>query len=239
MARNERKRQLKLAKKNAKRKKALQQSSAAQVDRAARANARQALAAASAPIHECLVPRELFQTGMGNLFISRRLPNGYLAVSGFLADVYCLGIKDALFSLVTPWEYQGMVRKYQQQQEMERVEPAYLRKLVEATEAYALGLGFNPHPDYQIAKQLLGDIDKSSCSTDFTFGKDGKPFYISGPYDSPRKIKKIHDTLVQSCGPDGFSFVVVGGMFDEEDWELEEEDDWQEEDEEAADAEDR
>lgn len=36
------------------------------------------------------------------------------------------------------------------------------------------------------------------------FGRDGKPFYFSGPYDNPRKVVQ---TLERTCGPGNYDYV--------------------------------
>ncbi len=33
-------------------------------------------------------------------------------------------------------------------------------------------------------EKLFGDVDPDACTTEFSFGQDGKPFYVSGP-DEP------------------------------------------------------
>jgi hypothetical protein len=43
----------------------------------------------------------------------------------------------------------------------------------------------------------------------FTFGKDGKPFYISGPRDTPERSRAIVDRLMERCGPGRFDYLVV------------------------------
>ncbi|MFQ5825644.1 MAG: hypothetical protein ACE5JB_16520, partial [bacterium] len=78
----------------------------------------------------------------------------------------------------------------------------------EGAVAYAKDLGFSPHPDYRIANKILGDIDPDVCPMSFEFGKDGKPFFIAGPYDTPKKCKMIMDTLTKRCGQDGFHYMV-------------------------------
>jgi hypothetical protein len=57
-----------------------------------------------------------------------------------------------------------------------------------------------PHPDYRQARLLLAGIDPALCTDTFTFGKDGKPFYISGPHDSPEKFKIITHKLSLASG---------------------------------------
>ena len=74
-----------------------------------------------------------------------------------------------------------------------------------------LPLGFPPHPDYQRARRIYGDIEATACLEHFVFGKNGKPFFMSGPSDTPARCRKIFDTLTKRCGPDGFHFVVAGG----------------------------
>ncbi|MBF0459552.1 MAG: hypothetical protein HQK99_16800 [Nitrospirae bacterium] len=93
------------------------------------------------------------------------------------------------------------------------IHPACAVKLIEDAVAYAKGLGFSPHKDYGIARKIFGDIDPKDCSTEYTFGKDGKPYFIAGPNDTQAKCKKIMETLTQSFGSGGFHFSapVFGG----------------------------
>jgi hypothetical protein len=46
-------------------------------------------------------------------------------------------------------------------------------------------------------------------SRDFVFGLDGKPFYVSGPEDSPGFIRRVLRTLERHCGPDGFHYLTT------------------------------
>jgi len=62
--------------------------------------ASQIVLAANAPIHECLVPANLFERGIGNLVFSRSLPGGRTALAMFLLDVFCLEVKDTFFTVV-------------------------------------------------------------------------------------------------------------------------------------------
>jgi len=42
------------------------------------------------------------------------------------------------------------------------------------------------------ASHVLSGIDAGECNTTFTFGQDGKPFYMQGPHDRWRSDKLIH-----------------------------------------------
>jgi hypothetical protein len=210
MAQNERKRQEKLARKAAKRKKQLAGiRSAAATSISALSPGRQLQLAAGAPVFETLIPENLFDMGIGNVVFSRMMPNGDIAVSVFLLDVYCLGVKNAYFKVVPDYEYRSALEQYASHGAYTPVEPACLRKLVEEAEAYASDLGFSPHPDYQVSRLIFGDVDPGTCPTRFVFGKDGKPFYMSGPYDSLAKSRKIMDTLAKRCGPGNFHGMIA------------------------------
>jgi hypothetical protein len=185
MARDARQRQKKLAKKAAKRKVAL----ASKQRMGLVGSARQIVSAASGPIHECLMPEGLFDIGIGNVIVSRTMPTGQIGASFFLVDIYCLGIKNAFFEVMSSEAYAYKTARLQHEK-LKRIDPPCARKLVEDAEAYARDLGFKPHPDYQVAKRIFGDIDATACPMHFEFGKDGKPFFASGALRHPCKMRQ-------------------------------------------------
>ena len=72
------------------------------------------------------------------------------------------------------------------------------RQLVFGAVEYARELGFEPHPDFAGCVSHLGPWDRSS---DITFGREGMPTYIEGPYDDTARIIR---TLRRSVGDDNF-----------------------------------
>ena len=165
-------------------------------------------AASVSPIHECLVPKEIFDKGIGNVVISRRMPDGSVSASVFLVDTFCLGVKNCFFTNVSRSRYEERIIYLEQNENLEKVAPEYAVKLVENAVAYATDLGFNPHEDYSKVKKIFGNIDPSLCSTEFDFGEDGKPFYVSGPNQTEADSKRIIHTLSERLGPDGFHYLV-------------------------------
>ena len=210
MALDVRKRQQKLAKKAAKRKAVLATKKYVGQGEGFLSHVGQTLPAADAPIHECLMPERLFDIGLGSVIVSRRLPNGFIDAAVFLVDVFCLGIKDAFYARLSPAEYAQRLA-HLQHETFKPIEPACARKLVEEAEAYGRDLGFPPHPDYQRARRIFGDLEATACPEHFVFGKNGKPFLMSGPSDTPAQCRRILTTLSRRCGPDGFHCVVAGG----------------------------
>jgi hypothetical protein len=215
MALDKKRLQQKRAKKAAKRKALAVGKKTQGMPRGLVSGARSIALATTSPIHECLIPQELFEGGMGTVVVSRALPDGQIGASFFLLDVFCLGVKNAYFLAMPREEYSYRLETLRFNETLIPIEPSYARKVVEETEAYARDLGFSPHPDYQVAKKIFADIDAMACTTRFPFGKDGKPFFIAGPNDTPKRVQKILDTLTKRCGPDGFHYMVgVGGARD-------------------------
>ena len=50
----------------------------------------------------------------------------------------------------------------------------------------------------------------------FTYGQDGRPYYIRGPNESTVQAKKIVNQLDKRCGEGNFDFLVMldDGMFE-------------------------
>ena len=170
--------------------------------------ARDVTVASRSPVHECLVPHSLFELGIGNVVVAKRMPTRKIGVGIFLLDVYCLGVKDAFYAIMDSEEYTWRLQRIDVQGDFETIRPSCARKLIEGAIRYANQFGFKPHEDYKGAKKIFGDIDHTDCSRRFDYGCDGKPFYVSGPHDTPQKSRAILKTLSKQCGPDGFYYMI-------------------------------
>jgi hypothetical protein len=165
------------------------------------------------PVVEAMVPEGLWDQGLGQLVIARQMPDGGIAFAVFLVDTYCLGVKDAFCNILSRFEYRDFVDKLERVGRLEPVSPESFAKLVTEAVAYARTFGLQPHQDYEDARLLLAGIDPSLSTERFAFGKDGKPFYIQGPHDSPAmmaniaaRMKAVGGSFVQVAGgiPDSF-----------------------------------
>jgi hypothetical protein len=162
----------------------------------------------TAPVYECLVASELESQGLGDVLISRRAPLGEVALGLFLVDRYCMGVKDCFGRICTGSEYRGFKENMTATGRVFRkIDPASARRVIEDAVAFASGFDIKPHPDFQAARQILGDIDSSQATQTFEMGRGGKPFFISGPYQSPAECRTIVAKLTDKCGPDGFDFI--------------------------------
>lgn len=164
------------------------------------------------PILHSQATEGLWSEGIGQVMLSRLLPNGTVAVAAFLVDRYCLGVKDAFAFILGRSSYdEKFVRQTRSRFAVRDLSPPAARKIVEQAIAYARGLGIAPHPDYQTAMVLFGDIDASECQEEFEFGKDGKPFFVPGPGETPERSRQIVSILTHSCGADGFHYLIPFG----------------------------
>ena len=167
---------------------------------------RDAVQAAQAPVQSCMVSEALFLNGIGWVTLARTLPAGQIGVSFFLVDVWCLGVKDAFFRLMPKSAFDEFMGAKVRDQDLVDMEPPVARKLLHDAVDYAASIGLPPSDGYAAAEALFGDIVPADET--FEFGKDGKPFFVSGPNDSPSRIRRILDTLRKRLGPDGSDFLV-------------------------------
>jgi len=142
--------------------------------------------------------------GLVGVLLARQERASRTTVCGFLVDVYCLGVKNAIGPLTMGVGSVDTYRRaYFQAYDSPGVPiPVELaQQLVHGAVAYARELGFEPHADFAAAAQHLG-APASACP--IRFGRDGKPFYVSGPYDDSRAIFQTLDTTV---GKGNYSFL--------------------------------
>lgn len=166
--------------------------------------------AIQSPIHECWEPEQLYNSdqGIGTIIVSRKTQRNDILIAAFLVDIFCLGVKNAHIKLMSKEEYHFSLENIREQEDLKAIHPSCARKLVEGAEAYATELGISPHKDYQSARKIFGDIEKEVCPRSFEFGKNGKPFYLAGPYDSSAFSRRIVKTLMDKFGPDGFHYLL-------------------------------
>ena len=209
MALDPRKRQRKLEKRRAKQKAERREVARLQ----SQGLAGQFQQAAAAPVLHCLAATDLWEQGIGNVLISRRLKDGAVAFVVFLVDMYCLGVKDVIMNVAPRARYdRDLYGKLADQATLVPLKPECARKLVEGAVEYARDLGLPPYPDYRTAKLIFGDVVAEACSEQYVYGKNGKPFFVAGPYDGPLKCRQILRTLENHVGPDGYHFLMpVGG----------------------------
>ena len=170
--------------------------------------------AAKWPVHEVLLSRGWEQeAALITILVARRSPMSNKVAAGlFLVDLACLGVKSAQVKLFAgPAEYSAGLRAHALKiQPMAPAEFNLAAKIIATGLEYAANLGFKPDPVFAQTQHLLGGADPAACDTPVpTGGPEGKPLFVSGPYDDARRIV---DQLTRAVGAGNFHYMVqVGG----------------------------
>ncbi len=163
---------------------------------------------ASCPLYRCMVQPEMFESGIGMVILARQAETGEIATAIFLVDAFSLGIKDAVFQLLEPSEFDFIVTTMSEAAPFRPVDASYARKLLRDAAAYAASLGLRPHRGFAAIARLFGDTRAEDCPAEFSFGYRGRPYYVAGPIESTDQIARRLGRLTEQLGPDGFDFMV-------------------------------
>ncbi len=158
---------------------------------------------ATSPLVACTMTQGFETEGAGTLWVARQLTLGRFGVCFFHLDLWCLGVEDAHFEVLEAEDYEY----YQQQPENLASSPMDLglaRKLVRDAAAYGRRNGFPPPDDFAEMESFFGDA--APAETRFTFGRNGKPYFVVNPNDPQARVRRTLDYLEQTLGPDGFEF---------------------------------
>src|SRR5271170_2928380 len=109
---------------------------------------------ATGPLHRCLIQPEMFETGIGTVVLARRAETGEIAMAAFLVDVFSLGIKDVVFQVIEPSQFETYIAMGHEAAPFSAVDPSYARKLLRDAAAYAASLGLRPYRGFAAIEQL-------------------------------------------------------------------------------------
>jgi hypothetical protein len=165
--------------------------------------AAQVSAAASQPIRACLISDGWMEAGMGTLFLTRGISNDRLGFGMFLLDTYCLGIKDVAFKSMDAGQWAAFLDASEYAMPLSPIDPGFGRKLLRDLAAWSASMGFAPHPDFATVERLFGTVSADTCTTEFQFGREGKPFYIQGPSDTPAQARQRLAQVSRATGGSG------------------------------------
>ncbi len=144
-------------------------------------------------------------SGLASVILARAKAGQYI-VTSYLIDCWCLGVKNVIGpNLMGISQYKDLLEQAQGmfQQPFVDITLKQAQAIVFGAVDYAHDLGLSPHHDFETGQVQLG----SRCDTlmDIPFGRNGKPFYMGGPYDDSRKILKV---LRNTVGENNFDFVI-------------------------------
>ncbi len=147
--------------------------------------------------------------GMCQVIVARQERNRLL-VGSYLVDYWCLGVKDAMPPRkMGTSEHQLLLKSCE-----DRFDEPFVAITLEQAQAivygaadYARSLGFEPHKDFNTKAQVHLGL-RPETLLPIEFGKDGQPFFMSGPYDD---VDQVIKTLEASVGAGNFHFMAAIG----------------------------
>lgn len=204
MPKDQRKRQEKMMKRRMKQKNKKKQAARASFGHTEKAIIRRAR---SYPIIECLINEGWQEQGIASILISRRQSDSLVILGSFNVDLFCLGVKDAFARANMPLAtYHELKEKFIGERPIKKCSPELAHQIIYGAIDYAALWDLKPHKDFLLARNVLEPREDIPATEDIEFGKDGKPFFIAGPYDNVSRILKH---LENKLGPDGFQFMIL------------------------------
>ncbi|NJN23298.1 MAG: DNA-binding response regulator [Acaryochloridaceae cyanobacterium RL_2_7] len=131
---------------------------------------------------------ETLDGGLAIVTVVRQPKYNQYLLSTYLVDYWCLGVKDAMgprtlkslgLSRFLDKIYEGF------DSEFTEISLNQAQSVVFSALDYATELGFSPHKDFETTREFLGEREDFAP---ITCGRNGKPCYVSGPYDNPQDI---------------------------------------------------
>lgn len=161
------------------------------------------------PFYKCYASANWFSGHeLVSVYVSKVMPSGKICFCVYLIDKGCLGLKNTLFSInYEKDEFQEFVEDNfdREEREYEEISPEEAHNIIFGGVDYALSCGFDPlDKDWTFTERFLDEDLITDGIDEIEFGKDGMPFYASGPYDN---VKKNIATLTKNFGADGFHYI--------------------------------
>lgn len=161
------------------------------------------------PLYECLLNTEWEENGLANIIVARKHTTGNITAGMYLVDIHCLGVKDASYWFnITEFQYREILSHAKGTMELEKVSYELVHNIVFAALEFAGDYGFKPHKDFTSVAQYILEEDTDDIELiEIECGMDGKPAFVSGPFDDAAKVAKIVAQLEKTAGPGNYIFI--------------------------------
>jgi hypothetical protein len=208
MAISEQRRQQKMTAKKSKQRK--QQKSRNQMAQRLTSLAGKMTAAGEGEVLRCVFgfsPGQL--NGMIAVTLVRQGPRGQVAFANFLVDNWCLGVKDCAGNLMSLSDADETIREMGGRLQIEPLAAADAHAIVRAGIEYGESLGFPPSTDCRKLLPIWNGIPIGQLPEGVEMGRDGRPFYIVGPYDDVAMQSRVVSSLNESVGKGNYDVLTA------------------------------
>lgn len=158
------------------------------------------------PIKECFITEDWQDRGMCNIFILREKPDHQFIMGVYLIDLWCLGLKDTFYNIDISYEEITDRLHNHPTEKFVAIDSDLAHSVIYGGIDYAKNLGFMPHRDFRYTGYILNPREEIEFDDSIEFGKDGKPHFFAGPYDSKERINSIITQLEKKLGQGNFNF---------------------------------
>ncbi|MGB8344588.1 MAG: hypothetical protein WCD86_06870 [Ktedonobacteraceae bacterium] len=163
------------------------------------------------PILECWISAD-WQGDMGlvQVVVARQQPDGDICFATYLVDKLCLGVKDTFANAgFSSSRYEREVlKKASRLTKLVKCPAELAHQMVYGSIDFAARFGFKPQQDFAVSQYLLTPRGELAEPYQLTFGRNGKPFFVSGPYDNTDRILR---QLEETAGPGNFDYMMMIG----------------------------
>ena len=150
--------------------------------------------------------------GLVQILVARQQPDGNICFGVYLVDKFCLGLKNTFAKTgFSRTRYENEIHnKLFPEAETEACPLELAHQMIYASIEYAAQFGFTPEKDFALSQYLLAPRGELEEPYQLTFGRDGKPFFVSGPRDNAARIVK---QLEKTAGPGNYDYLVALDAF--------------------------
>lgn len=163
------------------------------------------------PIVECWISEDWQgEMGLVQVVVARQQPDGDICFAIYLVDKLCLGLKNTFANAgFSRSRYEREVlQKASRRTKLVKCPAELAHQMVYGSIDFAERFGFKPQKDFALSQYILtprGELDEPY---QLTFGRNGKPFFVSGPYDNTERILR---QLEKTAGPGNFDYMMMIG----------------------------
>jgi len=162
------------------------------------------------PLLECWISANWQKDDLGlvEILVARQQPDGDICYGVYLVDKFCLGLKNTIANAgVSLTRYQNEVLNKIFPETKPQACPIELaHQMIYASIDYAAQFGFSPHKDFALTQNLLAPRGELEEPYQLTFGLNGKPFFVAGPFDNAARIIK---QLEKTAGPGNYDYIAT------------------------------
>ena len=166
------------------------------------------------PFYECYINSNWKNHGLATIAISKKMPSGKFIIAVYMVDIFCLGLKNTFYNFnFDSIKYNEFVERLKENPEgQQSCDISLAHDIIYGAVDYADEIGFKPHKDFTVTKHLLDPELITDGINEIEFGKDGKPFFISGPNDN---VPLIIGILERNVGKGNYNYMAKPEQFEE------------------------